>query len=247
MTTKILLNCDMGESFGNWKMGDDESVMEWVDMANIACGFHASDPHVMSKTIKLAQHYHTQIGAHPGYQDLVGFGRRSIPHTMDEISELVCYQVGALQALCRYHHASVGYVKPHGALYNDMMSNTDIFNAVAQAVAEFNIPLMILSSSDNQQYLDIADDHDLPLLFEAFADRAYLKNGQLAPRTQKGSVYVNQDDIYNQVMQIVNYGSVTTIEGERLPIEADTICVHGDNPQSIALIRKIRQDLNAFN
>ncbi|MEZ8124592.1 5-oxoprolinase subunit PxpA [Vibrio splendidus] len=247
MTTKILLNCDMGESFGNWKMGDDESVMEWVDMANIACGFHASDPHVMSKTIKLAQHYHTQIGAHPGYQDLVGFGRRSIPHTMDEISELVCYQVGALQALCRYHHASVGYVKPHGALYNYMMANIDVFNAVAQAVAEFNIPLMILSSSDNQQYLDIADDHDLPLLFEAFADRAYLNNGQLSPRTQKGSVYVNQDDIYNQVMQIINYGSVTTIEGERLPIEADTICVHGDNPQSIALIRKIRQDLNAFN
>ncbi|MCB5361528.1 5-oxoprolinase subunit PxpA [Vibrio lentus] len=247
MTTKILLNCDMGESFGNWKMGDDESVMEWVDMANIACGFHASDPHVMSKTIKLAEHYHTQIGAHPGYQDLVGFGRRSIPHTMDEISELVCYQVGALQALCRYHHATVGYVKPHGALYNDMMANTDVFNAVAQAVAEFNIPLMILSSSDNQQYLDIADDHDLPLLFEAFADRAYLNSGQLAPRTLKGSVYVNQDDIYNQVMQIVNYGSVTTLEGERLPIEADTICVHGDNPQSIALIKKIRQDLNAFN
>ncbi len=247
MTTKILLNCDMGESFGNWKMGDDELVMEWVDMANIACGFHASDPHVMSKTIKLAQYYHTQIGAHPGYQDLVGFGRRSIPHSMDEISELVCYQIGALQALCRYHHTSVGYVKPHGALYNDMMANTDVFNAVAQAVAEFNIPLMILSSSDNQQYLDIADDHDLPLLFEAFADRAYLNSGQLAPRSQKGSVYVNQDDIYNQVMQIVNYGSVTTIEGERLPIEADTICVHGDNPQSIALIRKIRQDLNAFN
>ncbi len=176
------LNCDMGESFGDWIIGADEQVMPFVDQANIACAFHAGDPDVMVKTILLAKQFDVEIGAHPGYQDLVGFGRRSIPHTMDEISELVCYQVGALQALCRYHHTSVGYVKPHGALYNDMMANIDVFNAVAQAVAEFNIPLMILSSSDNQQYLDIADDHDLPLLFEAFADRAYLNNGQLAPR-----------------------------------------------------------------
>lgn len=246
VTTKVLLNCDMGESYGSWTMGDDEAVMEWVDMANVACGFHASDPHVMSKTIKLANHYNTKVGAHPGYQDLVGFGRRSIPHSMREITELVCYQVGALKALCQHHGSQLHYVKPHGALYNDMMANTQIFNAVSEAVSGFGIPLMILSTANNQKFLDIADNYDLPLLLEAFADRAYLNNGQLAPRSLSGSVYTHQDDIYNQVMQIVNYGSVTTIEGERLEIEADTICVHGDNPQSIALIKRISQDINAI-
>ncbi|MDN3617068.1 5-oxoprolinase subunit PxpA [Vibrio gallaecicus] len=245
MTTKILLNCDMGESFGHWKMGDDELVMEWVDMANIACGFHASDPHVMSRTIKLAQHYNTQIGAHPGYQDLIGFGRRSIAHTPAEISELISYQVGALEALCRFHGTSIKYVKPHGALYNDMMENLEVFEAIADAVSDFQVPLMILSSLDNQRYLDIADKHDLPLLFEAFADRAYTSNGRLAARTLSGSVYNHSDDIYNQVMQLMNYGSVTTIDGERLHLEADTICVHGDNPQSIALIKKINQELHS--
>ncbi len=175
-------------------MGDDESVMEWVKAANIACGFHALDPHVMSKTIKLAEHYHTQIGAHPGYQDLIGFNTFN-PHTMDEISELVSLSGGCIACPVSLSPYNSWVCEASWCLYNDMMVNTDVFNAVAQAVAEFNIPLMILSSSDNQQYLDIADDHDLPLLFEAFADRAYLNSGQLAPRTLKGSVYVNQDDI----------------------------------------------------
>jgi len=235
----------MGESFGNWKMGEDEQVMPWVDMANIACGFHASDPHVMSKTIKLAIHFNTRIGAHPGYFDMQGFGRRSIPHLPQQITELVTYQVGALKALCQFHNTDVEYVKPHGALYNDMMSNMEIFKAVIEAVSSFNLPLMILATGDNQKYLDIADNYDVPLLFEAFADRAYLADGKLAPRSRENSVLSNADDIFNQVMQLANFGSVTSIDGTVLAIEADTVCVHGDNPQSIALIQKISQALNS--
>lgn len=244
-STRIQLNCDMGESFGNWKMGEDEQVMPWIDMANIACGFHASDPHVMSKTIKLAQHYNTKIGAHPGYLDLQGFGRRSIPHLPQQITELVTYQVGALIALCRFQNTAVEYVKPHGALYNDMMANMEIFKAVIESVSSFNLPLMILATGDNQKYLDIADNYDVPLLFEAFADRAYSNDGKLVPRSREHSVLTNADDIFNQVMQLANFGSVTSIDGTVLSIEADTVCVHGDNPQSIALIQKISQALNS--
>lgn len=160
-------------------MGSDELVMPWVDMANIACGFHASDPHVMAKTVALAKHYNVKVGAHPGYQDLSGFGRRSIPHTAAQITEIVLYQVGALKAFCQYHDVPLHYVKPHGALYNDMMADEEVFRAIAEAVSVFALPLMILATTDNQRYLDIADIFDVPLLFEAFADRSYQEDGRL--------------------------------------------------------------------
>ena len=234
----------MGESFGNWKMGSDELVMPWVDMANIACGFHASDPSVMSQTVALAKHYEVEVGAHPGYQDLVGFGRRSIPHTPAQITDLVVYQVGALKALCQYHDVKLHYVKPHGALYNDMMVNEAIFRAICEAVSTFGLPLMILATADNQRYLDIADVYDVPLLFEAFADRQYEDNGQLTPRSEPNAVLHQADDIYNQALQIANYGCVITRSGGRLYLQADTICVHGDNPESVALVQRISQAIS---
>lgn len=152
------LNCDMGESFGCWSMGNDAAVMPWVDMANIACGFHASDPDNMVATIALAVSRHVEIGAHPGYDDKIGFGRRSIPHSSESISALVAYQVGALEALCQLQGAHVSYVKPHGALYNDMMKTPVIFQAILAAVAGLNqqretpLALMILARVDNTQY-----------------------------------------------------------------------------------------------
>ncbi|WP_193265652.1 5-oxoprolinase subunit PxpA [Vibrio navarrensis] len=240
---RVTLNCDMGESFGIWPMGSDEMVMPWVDMANIACGFHASDPHVMAKTVALAKHYNVKVGAHPGYQDLSGFGRRSIPHTAAQITEIVLYQVGALKAFCQYHDVPLHYVKPHGALYNDMMADEEVFRAIAEAVSVFALPLMILATTDNQRYLDIADIFDVPLLFEAFADRSYQEDGRLTPRSQVNAVYHNADDIYNQAMQIATYGCVTTVSGTRVLLEADTICVHGDNPESIALVQRLSQAL----
>ncbi|PRQ61320.1 hypothetical protein BWR16_16170 [Vibrio sp. V01_P9A10T6] len=236
----ITLNCDMGESFGAWQMGADELVMPWIDMANIACGFHASDPHVMSRTIELAIQFDVMIGAHPGYPDLQGFGRRSMSFSEEEICELLIYQIGALKALCESKNAEISYVKPHGALYNDMMRDKSVFRAVVDAVSCFNVPLMILASGNNQDYLDIADIYDVPLLFEAFADRTYLANGMLTPRGQANAVLTNEEAIINQIKQLVDYGKVTSSDGFVIPIEADTICVHGDNPAAIELIEKIR-------
>ncbi len=239
----ITLNCDMGESFGNWKMGNDELVMPWIDMANIACGFHASDPHVMSRTIDYAIQHDVQIGAHPGYPDLQGFGRRSMSFTEEELCELIIYQVGALKALCESKNTEVSYVKPHGALYHDMMNNKDVFRAVVDAVSCFNLPLMILASSNNQEYLDIADRYDVPLLFEAFADRTYLANGKLTPRDRPNAVLKTEESIISQVRQIAEYGKITSSDGVVVAIEADTLCVHGDNAEAIELIAKIRAQL----
>ncbi|MDA0118477.1 5-oxoprolinase subunit PxpA [Vibrio sp. T11.5] len=239
----ITLNCDMGESFGSWRMGNDESVMPWIDMANIACGFHASDPQIMSNTIKLAIEHDTQIGAHPSYPDLQGFGRRSIPMATEEITNMLIYQVGALKSLAESHNAQVGYVKPHGALYNDMMRDISIFDAVADAVSCFDVPLMMLAINDSEKHLDIADKYELPVLFEAFADRAYLSNGSLSPRSMPGAVLHQEEDILDQIKQIAHYGKVRTIDGFLIPIEADTICVHGDNEHAIRMIQKIRNVL----
>ncbi|EMD78695.1 MULTISPECIES: 5-oxoprolinase subunit PxpA [Vibrio] len=242
---QLTLNCDMGESFGSWIMGADEDVMPHVDMANIACGFHASDPNVMHDTIALANDNDVDIGAHPGYADLQGFGRRSINMTGDEITNMVIYQAGALQALCRAQYTDISYIKPHGALYNDMMKSDAIFRSVVKAAALFKVPLMILASQENEKYLEIADDYDVPLLFEAFADRLYQDDGLLTPRTQPNAVLKNEHAILEQVRTLADSGRVKTASGGYILLEADTICVHGDNEESIALIQKIRQSLYA--
>lgn len=239
------LNCDLGESFGAWKMGLDEQVMPWIDMANIACGFHASDPDVMAQTISLALKHNVTIGAHPGYADKQGFGRRSIPHTMAQISHLVAYQVGALQALCRINGAAVEYVKPHGALYNDMMRDKSIFKAVVAGVAAMSEQpkLMVLARSDNSDYQRYAEKKGVTLLFEAFADRAYSPLGELLPRTEEGAVFHQSELIIEQVMTLSRHGYVTAINGERIPLQADSVCVHGDNPESVAMVQTLSQAL----
>lgn len=240
----VKLNCDMGESFGQWQMGCDEQAMPFIDQASIACGFHASDPTIMSKTIKLAIQHNVMIGAHPSYPDLQGFGRRSIPCSEAEITNLVIYQVGALKAMCESQNAEIRYVKPHGALYNDMQKDPLIFEAVVDAVSCFNVPLMTLAIQDKQMMLDIADNYDVPLLFEAFADRRYLSSGQLAPRSLPGSVIHDENEILDQVRQITHYGKVRTLDGYTISIDADTICVHGDNLDAVRMIEKIRTSIN---
>lgn len=239
------LNCDLGESYGIWQIGRDDAVMPHIDMANIACGFHASDPDVMAQTIQSAIKHKVVIGAHPGYQDKQGFGRRSIPHTHDELKHLFIYQVGAMQGMCRLFGAEIGYVKPHGALYNDMMANEAVFLALVEAMAQANIriPLMILARSNNQTYQAIADQHGVKLLFEAFADRAYTVEGQLVARSIEGAVYHDADTIIRQVKQLVEKGTITTLDGVDIPLHADTVCVHGDNDESVATIAQLREAL----
>lgn len=239
----LLLNCDMGESLGPWLMGRDAEVMPLIDMANIACGFHASDPLTMDYTVQLAKKAGTRIGAHPAYPDLVGFGRRSMQCTANEITAKVRYQVGALMGICQAHDMTVSYIKPHGALYNDMHQNTEILRAVMLAVSDFDgdIPLMVLAQTNNQAVETIADEFNVPLLYEAFADRGYDDNGLLIPRGQTGAVFEDRKSILSQVRQLAESGSVITRSGNELSLSPDTICVHGDNAESVGAIHAIRE------
>ncbi|KDM90532.1 5-oxoprolinase subunit PxpA [Photobacterium galatheae] len=240
------LNCDMGESFGSWQMGDDEAVMPWIDMANIACGFHASDPDIMSETVACAIAHKVVIGAHPGYDDKPGFGRRSIPHSPAAIRHLVAYQTGALEAICQLHGGHVAYVKPHGALYHDLMGQPVVLEAILTAMAAMNrqrdipLSLMVLSKRDNSVIEAMARQHQVNLLFEAFADRAYDEQGNLVARSQPGAVHHDHHKILQQALELAS-GQVTTLSGQILQLQADTLCVHGDNPESIATIADIRK------
>jgi len=236
------LNCDMGESYGLWPLGLDQAVMPWIDMANIACGFHASDPDVMARTIKNAIEHQVTIGAHPGYDDKKGFGRRSIPCSLAEITHLVAYQVGAMQGMCTLYGADVSYVKPHGALYNDMMNDLEIFAAIVSGVASqvAKPALMVLATSDNERLQKIAALQGVSLLFEAFADRAYTPDGKLVSRSVPGAVLHQTSDIIKQVVRLADTNEIVTTDGSVLQLKVDTVCVHGDNAESVACIKALK-------
>jgi len=239
------LNCDAGESFGSWKMGLDEAVLPFVDMANFACGFHAGDPLIMDASIKLALKHNVDIGAHPAYPDLMGFGRRSMACSLDEIEALVLYQVGALYGFVKANGATLSYVKPHGGLYNDMMKDLRIFKAVATAVARFDktLKLMILSMVDTAAYEAVAQELGLELLYEVFADRAYDDNGLLVPRSQKGSVLHDTQAVIVRLNLLQNEGLLETISGKKIALKADTLCVHGDNEAAVRLVETLRKSM----
>ncbi|WP_019675204.1 5-oxoprolinase subunit PxpA [Arsukibacterium perlucidum] len=235
------LNCDLGESYGSWTMGLDSQVMPYIDQANIACGFHAGDPDVMQRTLQLAKQHGVQIGAHPAYPDLNGFGRRSMQCSHNEIINLIHYQVAALDGMAQCQGLNLSYVKPHGALYNDMMSKPAVWQAVLQAIASYHQPLklMLLADNNRQRYSEQAAALQVELLFEAFADRRYTDEGKLTPRSSNGAV-LHGSEVLAQVTELVNDGSVTTATGQRLALNADTLCVHGDNPGAIAQVAQIR-------
>lgn len=247
MKNRILLNCDMGESFGAWTLGDDEHAMPLVDQANLACGFHASDPLTMLNTVELAVDHGVTIGAHPAYPDLVGFGRRRMELSLEEVRAVVLYQIGALDAFCRAAGTQVAYVKPHGALYNDLVRNDALLEAVLDACASYRkgLPLMVLALADNRRELQLADAADVPLMFEAFADRAYLSDGQLAPRRLPDAVHRDPERIIDQAVAIARGESFPDIDGKPLQLVADSLCVHGDNPESLAVLRRLRAHLDA--
>ena len=246
--SRILLNCDMGESYGAWRMGDDEHAMPLVDQANLACGLHAGDPLIMRRSVVLAVQHGVSIGAHPSYPDLQGFGRRHLNCSPDEVTALVLYQLGALDAFCRAAGAQVAYVKPHGALYNDLVRDDALFDAVLAACASYRqgLPLMVLALADNARERRLAEVAGVPLLFEAFADRAYLADGQLAPRRLAGAVHQQPERIFQQALAIAAGEAFADIDGKPLQLRADSLCVHGDNPESLAVLRRLRAQLDAL-
>lgn len=235
------LNCDLGESFGAWKMGLDDQVMPHIDMANIACGFHAGDPSVMANTLKLAKQHNVMIGAHPSYPDKQGFGRRSMNLSVTELTQCLHYQIAALDGMAKAQGLTLSYVKPHGALYNDMMKHQPLLSAVMGAVASYpaDLKLMILATADAKHHHTMARHLGLTLVLEAFADRLYTDQGHLVARNIAGSVH-DKAALLAQVKQLLTSNSVTTQSGKSLKLNADSICVHGDNAQGVALIEDIK-------
>lgn len=238
----IDLNADLGEGFGPWKMGDDKAILECVSSANIACGGHAGDPHTMYETLLLAKANGVSVGAHPGYEDRAGFGRRIIPMSMDDITNMVAAQIGALMGVASLADVVVNYVKPHGALCNYAASDYEVAKAVLKAVKSIDTNLSVLAISGTQ--LEIAArDMNLNVFSEIFADRAYLKSGQLVPRTENGAVLHDIDAVTDRIIEFINTAKMPTIDGENIPLRADSICVHGDTPDALNLVTSLKAEL----
>ncbi len=243
---KIDLNCDLGESFGNYKIGMDEEVIKFISSANIACGFHASDPLVMEKTVALAKENGVKVGAHPGFPDLAGFGRRNINVSPAELKAMVMYQVGALAAFCKAKGVKMNHVKPHGAMYNMAAKDIKLALAIAEGIAQVDDSLILLGLSGSQ-LLKAAQEVGLKSAAEVFADRAYEEDGSLAARTKAGAVIADENEVIERVIKMIKLGKVQTITGKEIEIKPDSICVHGDNPKALNFVKLIRQRLTQEN
>ena len=237
MGAKIDFNCDMGESFGAWKMGLDEEVIKHVTSTNVACGYHAGDPVWMQHTVNLAKENGVAIGAHPSYPDLLGFGRRNMTATPEEARAYVKYQVGALQAFLG--GAKLQHVKAHGALYNTAVKNDDLAKGICQAILDID-PDIILVVLAGSKWVKIGKEMGNRIAQETFADRAFNADGTLVARSVEGSVLHDPDVVVERSLRIVTEGTATAITGEEISIDADTICLHGDNPGAVELASAIR-------
>jgi 5-oxoprolinase (ATP-hydrolysing) subunit A len=238
----IDLNCDMGEGYGVYRLGLDEEAMPLVTSANVACGFHASDPGTMHRTVRLARRHGVSVGAHPSYPDRIGFGRRPLGATPAEIHDDVLYQVGALSGFCRAEGLRLQHVKPHGALYNAAAKDLAVALAVAEAAKALD-PALWLVCLAGSALVEAARRTGLRHVQEAFADRAYASDGSLVPRSVEGSVLHDAARVEEQVARMVRERKVVSIDGVEVPIDAGTICVHGDTPGAVGLIRAIRARL----
>ncbi len=244
---RIDLNCDMGESFGAYQLGMDEAVIQYISSANIACAWHAGDPSVMSRTVAMAVEQGVGVGAHPGYPDLLGFGRRNMDCTMAELRDYVIYQVGALQAFCKVHHTQLQHVKPHGALYLTAVEDEAVARAVAEAIVQVNPDLLYvaLAGAKGELMTRIGQEVGLKVVYEAFPDRAYSPEGTLVSRRQPGAVIKDPQAVSERALRMVTEGVVIAADGTTIPLEAQTLCVHGDNPKAVDLVKSIRETLEA--
>jgi len=244
MTTTIDLNCDMGESFGAWTMGQDDDVLAHVSSANIACGFHAGDPQTMRRTVTAALAHGVAIGAHPSLPDLAGFGRREMRVSADETYAMTLYQIGALAAIARAAGTRLHHVKPHGALYNMAAKDRTLADAIASAVRDFDSGLTLVGLAGSEMP-SAGERVGLAVAHEAFADRRYEDDGTLTPRRESGAVIDDVEAAVAQAIAIATRGEATTRQGKTLRIRAQTICVHGDRPDAAMFARRLHEALRA--
>lgn len=243
---KIDMNCDMGESFGNYTIGQDKDMLEYVTSANIACGFHAGDQSQMRKTVKRALEKNVGIGAHPGLQDLIGFGRRKMDITADEAYDLVVYQTGALYGFVRAEGGTMQHVKAHGALYNTAGEDQDLARAIAQAVYDVD-PGLVLFGLSGSELVKAGNALGLPTASEVFADRTYQEDGHLTPRKQTDALIHDARQASDQVIRMTKDGKVTSLQGTDLTITAHTVCIHGDGTNALNFAEGVKQGLEESN
>ena len=239
---KVDLNSDLGESFGRYKLGLDEEVMKYISSANVATGWHAGDPIVMRKTVRLAKENGVEVGAHPGYPDLLGFGRRYMKLSSEEARNYVLYQIGALHAFTKAEGLELQHVKPHGALYNALVKDEELARAVIEGIADFDKNLIFVTLSSSRA-AEIAEEMGIKVAHEVFTDRAYNPDGTLVSRSKPGAVIHDKKEIAERVISMVKDGGVRAINGEWVELKVDTICVHGDNPKAVEIAAHVRRAL----
>jgi UPF0271 protein len=242
--TLLNLNGDMGESFGRYALGDDASLIEVVKSASIACGFHAGDPDVMARAVKLAKDHDVSIGAHPSFPDLQGFGRRAMRMRPDEIGNMVAYQIGALAGIASLHGLRVTHVKPHGALNNIAHDDADCARAIAKAIRAVDRELIFVATACSQM-VRAGDEAGLRVAHEAYADRTYDDAGRLTSRQIAGALITDPAAAVRQVLQCLDAGGLVTSSGRTLPTRIDTVCAHGDEPSGVAVMTAVRRALEA--
>ncbi len=236
----IDLNSDIGESFGAYKLGNDEEIIKYVTAANVACGWHAGDPMVMEKVVRMAKERGVVVGAHPGYPDLLGFGRRKMNCSYAEVKNYVKYQLGALSAFAKTYGMTLHHMCPHGSMGNQSQYDEVVSNAIVDAVAEFDKDIIIYYCA-GAVLGDIAESKGLRTASEIFADRALMDDLSLVPRSMEGSMITDEDVAIQRCIRMVKEGKVTSITGKELDIKGDTLCVHGDGPKALAFVQKIRK------
>ncbi|KXV76066.1 LamB/YcsF family protein [Acetobacter cerevisiae] len=238
----IDMNADLGESFGHYSIGDDSAMLDIVTSANVACGFHGGDPEVMAQTFQIAREKNVAVGAHPGYPDLWGFGRRLIPFSAGETERLTAYQIGAAQAMSAYAGHPITYVKTHGAMGNLAERDAEVATAVPNAIEAVD-PSLALVAGAFGELERLGRERGMTVYTEIFADRAYTEEGHLVSRKEPGAVLHDVDFVSDRVIRMVKAGAIETRSGKMLPTQMDTICVHGDNAESVAIARTIRTRL----
>ncbi|MCA1561405.1 MAG: LamB/YcsF family protein [Acidobacteria bacterium] len=240
----IDLNADLGESFGAWRMGADSAVIASITSANVACGYHAGDPAVMRATVRLARDAGVAVGAHPGLPDLIGFGRREIRVSPQDVEDLVLYQIGALAAVAAAEGVRLQHVKAHGALYNMAVRDRSLADAIARAIKAFD-PALIMFGLPGSEMIQAGQREGLTVAAEGFADRAYEPDGSLTPRSRPGSVIHDVDEVVHRAVRMASEGRVTATDGSDIPLRVDTLCTHGDTPGAPEMTRRLRQGLEA--